>query len=79
VRGREHDLLGQVELGGEARDVVVLRADDEESADWYTSLRRAASGTTPDPAGPQVAQWRRVWESSRSPEPAPARRRAWLS
>jgi len=42
-------------------------------------LQRAAAGRTPDPSGPTVAQWRRVWEQTESPvvdsgAPAP---RAW--
>ncbi len=56
---------------------AVARLLDEDATDWYSSLRRAETGTTPDPAGPAVAQWRRVWDSSRSPEPDGARIRAW--
>ncbi|UMG91598.1 lysophospholipid acyltransferase family protein [Nocardioides sp. TF02-7] len=48
---------------------------DEDATSWYAALRRAASGTTPDPAGPEVAEWRRVWESTQPPEAEP--RRAW--
>jgi hypothetical protein len=43
---------------------------DEERTTWWESRLRSASGRTPDPAGPQVAQWRRVWEQSESPEVA---------
>ena len=28
---------------------------------------RGAAGATPDPTGPEVAQWRRVWEQTESP------------
>jgi 1-acyl-sn-glycerol-3-phosphate acyltransferase len=54
---------------------------DEERSTWWEARRRAAAGTTPDPSGPQVAQWRRVWEQTEPPvvdsgAPAP---RAWRS
>ena len=53
---------------------------DEDKTTWWESRRRAASGATPDPSGPKVAQWRRVWEQSESPvsPDGPASRlRAW--
>jgi 1-acyl-sn-glycerol-3-phosphate acyltransferase len=56
---------------------AVARLLDEDRTSWYASLRRAASDATPDPAGPPVAQWRRVWDASRSPDPDPGRIRAW--
>src|SRR3712207_7555696 len=31
---------------------------DEERTSWWEARRRAAAGQTPDPSGPQVAQWR---------------------
>ncbi|TIC85709.1 lysophospholipid acyltransferase family protein [Nocardioides sp. GY 10127] len=34
---------------------------DEERTSWYEARLRSAAGTTPDPAGPDVATWRRVW------------------
>ncbi len=56
---------------------AVGRLLDEDRTDWYAALRRAVTDTTPDPSGPDVATWRRVWESSRSPEVEPDRTRAW--
>jgi len=56
---------------------AVARLLDEDSSDWYSSLRRSASGTTPDPAGPEVAQWRRVWASTQSPSVGDGRPKAW--
>lgn len=52
---------------------------DEDSSTWWEARRRAASGATPDPTGPKVAQWRRVWQQTQSPHAdAPARRlTAW--
>jgi hypothetical protein len=50
---------------------------DEDRSDWYAAARRAAAGTTPSPAGPQVAHWRRVWEASASPTPRRPRPKAW--
>lgn len=49
---------------------------DEDRSTWYAAARRAADAATPDPAGPDVAPWRRVWESSAGP-PAAAPRRVW--
>jgi 1-acyl-sn-glycerol-3-phosphate acyltransferase len=53
---------------------------DEDKTTWWESRQRAAAGATPDPSGPQVAQWRRVWEQSESPvssEGPASRLRAW--
>jgi 1-acyl-sn-glycerol-3-phosphate acyltransferase len=52
---------------------------DEDTSTWWEARRRAAAGTTPDPSGPQVAPWRRVWEQSQSPstDALPGRLRAW--
>lgn len=47
---------------------------DEDEATWWESMRHAATGSTPDPAGPDAARWRRVWEASR---PLPTRGRAF--
>lgn len=48
------------------KDAVAALLDEDETT-WWESRRRAARGDTPDPAGPQVAQWRRVWAQSESP------------
>jgi 1-acyl-sn-glycerol-3-phosphate acyltransferase len=53
---------------------------DEDRTTWWESRQRAATGQTPDPSGPPVAQWRRVWEQSESPistEGPASRLRAW--
>lgn len=50
---------------------------DEDRTDWYGARRRAAAGETPSPAGPQVANWRRVWESTASPRSRASRAKAW--
>ncbi len=60
------------------RDAVATLLDEERS-DWWSARQRSARGETPDPTGPQVARWRRVWEQTQPPavdtgEPA---RRAW--
>jgi 1-acyl-sn-glycerol-3-phosphate acyltransferase len=49
---------------------------DEERSTWWDARRRAAAGATPDPAGPPVASWRRVWAQT-EPLEVDARRRAW--
>lgn len=43
---------------------------DEDASTWWEARRRAAEEATPDPAGPAVAQWRRVWAQAESPDPA---------
>jgi len=52
---------------------------DEDRTTWWEARRRAAAGAVPDPSGPPVAQWRRVWAQTESPVAgAPARRlTAW--
>ncbi|WP_249423863.1 lysophospholipid acyltransferase family protein [Nocardioides coralli] len=52
---------------------------DEDRTTWWEARRRAAQGETPDPGGPQVARWRRVWEQTASPTGDETRRRprAW--
>jgi 1-acyl-sn-glycerol-3-phosphate acyltransferase len=50
---------------------------DEDRSDWYTASRRAATGETPAPTGPDVAPWRRVWEASASPTSRRPKPRAW--
>ncbi len=37
---------------------------DEDKTTWWEARRRQAANTTPDPSGPQIAQWRRVWEQT---------------
>lgn len=58
------------------RDAVAQLLDEDET-DWYAARLRAAAGTTPDPSGPDVAEWRRVWTSTRSPEVDTGRIRPW--
>ena len=53
---------------------------DEERSTWWEARRRAAQEATPDPSGPDVAPWRRVWEQTATltaPEPTGRRLRAW--
>jgi len=50
---------------------------DEADTDWYTAARRAATETTPPSAGPDVAHWRRVWQSSAGPKTGTTRSKAW--
>lgn len=50
---------------------------DEDRADWYAARRRAAAGETPSAAGPQVANWRRVWQASASPTSGDRPAKAW--
>lgn len=68
------------ELAPRIKDAVAALLD-EDTTTWWEARRRAASGTTPNPSGPEVAPWRRVWEQTQSPQAdAPARRlTAWRS
>ncbi len=40
---------------------------DEDQTTWWEAKRRAVAGQTPDPSGPDIAQWRRVWTQSAPP------------
>lgn len=53
---------------------AVARAWHEEDEDWWASLRGQAEGSTPSPAGPPAADWRRKWETLRPLEPRDASR-----
>ena len=53
---------------------------DEEQTTWWEARQRAASRATPDPSGPDIAPWRRVWEQTATltaPSPTGRRLRAW--
>ena len=60
------------------KDAVAALLDEDRST-WWEARRRAASGKTPDPSGPPIAQWRRVWAQTESPDPDPTSSRlaAW--
>jgi 1-acyl-sn-glycerol-3-phosphate acyltransferase len=66
------------EFAPRIKDAVAALLDEDRTT-WWEARRRAASGAIPDPSGPPVAQWRRVWEQTESPRAdAPARTlRAW--
>lgn len=65
---------GPRELAPRLRSAV-SRLLDEDATTWWEATRRAARGETPEPGGPQVASWRRVWEQMAPP--TRRRRRAW--
>jgi len=52
---------------------------DEDRSTWWEARRRAASGATPDPGGPAIAEWRRVWEQTEpvGVDPTAAPLRPW--
>jgi len=55
---------------------------DEERSTWWEARQRAARAATPDPAGPDVAPWRRIWEQTETltaPSATGRRIRAWRS
>lgn len=67
------------EFATRVHDAVAALMDEDRST-WWESRRRAAQGRTPDPSGPDVARWRRVWAQTQPPrlsESQGARRRAW--
>ena len=41
------------------------RVLEEDRGGWWQSMRMEAEGELFDPGGPEVAQWRRMWETSR--------------
>jgi 1-acyl-sn-glycerol-3-phosphate acyltransferase len=57
---------GVRELGARI-ETAVAELVDEDTETWWEAKRRAAIGATPSTAGPQVAQWRRVWAQTESP------------
>ncbi len=63
---RPHDGESVRDYGARIKDAVAALLD-EDRTDWYAARRRSASGQTPDPSGPEVAQWRRIWEQTTSP------------
>ena len=70
---------GVREFAPRIKDAVAALLDEDKTT-WWESRQRAATGSTPDPSGPSVAQWRRVWEQSESPvstEGPASRLRAW--
>jgi 1-acyl-sn-glycerol-3-phosphate acyltransferase len=53
---------------------------DEERTTWWEAQRRMARAATPDPSGPEIAPWRRIWEQTETltaPSPTGRRVRAW--
>jgi 1-acyl-sn-glycerol-3-phosphate acyltransferase len=50
---------------------------DEDGSDWYAAAKRAATEDTPSSAGPDVANWRRVWTSTAGPKERAGRPKAW--
>ena len=50
----------------------VARLLDEDTTDWWSSLRRAARGVQPSLDAPPAASWRRTWEASRPVQAGPA-------
>jgi 1-acyl-sn-glycerol-3-phosphate acyltransferase len=64
------------EFGPRIKDAVAALLDEDRTT-WWEARQRVAAGAVPDPSGPPVAQWRRVWEQTESPvADAPTRRLA---
>jgi 1-acyl-sn-glycerol-3-phosphate acyltransferase len=64
------------EFGPRIKDAVAALLDEDRTT-WWEARQRVAAGAVPDPSGPQVAQWRRVWEQTESPvADAPTKRLA---
>ena len=77
---RAHEGESVRDFATRVRDGVAVLLDEDRTT-WWEAKRRAAGGTTPDPSGPAVAQWRRVWAQTESPEvvsePSGRRLAAW--
>jgi 1-acyl-sn-glycerol-3-phosphate acyltransferase len=63
------------EFAPRIRDAVAELLD-EDATTWWEAKRRAAKGETPDPSGPQVASWRRIWAQTAPPREG-QKRGAW--
>lgn len=62
-------------LTGRLRDAIATLRD-EQRTDWWTAMRNAQRGGTPDLRGPQMADWRRRW-ALLEPDAQAGRRRVW--
>jgi 1-acyl-sn-glycerol-3-phosphate acyltransferase len=51
-------------------ETMLATMADEGRTDWWTARRRAATGTTPSPRGPEAAPWRRAWALGPDPRDA---------
>jgi len=52
----------------EARiDAALATLADEATSDWWAARRRAATGRTPSPRGPDASPWRRAWALGPAP------------
>jgi hypothetical protein len=51
---------------------------DEDRSTWWEARQRIGRGATPDPSGPDVAQWRRIWQQTETLT-TDRRLRAWKS
>jgi 1-acyl-sn-glycerol-3-phosphate acyltransferase len=56
---------GEARAFSEDMAAAIARLIDEDRTTWFESLRREAEGSTPSPSGPEAADWRRVWESTK--------------
>jgi 1-acyl-sn-glycerol-3-phosphate acyltransferase len=74
IRPRENE--NTLALNGRVSAAIAALLD-EDSTDWYTASRRAATETTPPSSGPDVANWRRVWQSTAGPKQTAGRPKAW--
>jgi 1-acyl-sn-glycerol-3-phosphate acyltransferase len=74
VRPREGE--NTLSLNGRVADALAALLD-EDAADWYAAARRAADQTTPPSSGPEIGNWRRVWESTAGPAESHDRPKAW--
>ncbi|MCU1495212.1 MAG: putative acyltransferase [Acidimicrobiaceae bacterium] len=52
---------------------AVAALADEAKTDWWSARRRAATGRTPDPRGPEASPWRRAWSLPDSQRNRPVR------
>lgn len=50
-------------FGPRVRNAVAAVLDEDRTT-WWDARRRSATDATPDPGGPPLAQWRRVWEQT---------------
>ncbi len=64
VRPREGE--GPRELGRRVESAMAGLLD-EDTSDWYAARLRASDGGSAPTSGPDVARWRRVWQTSHAP------------
>ena len=61
---------------GKRVEAAMAELFDEDGSDWFSARLRASGEGSAPTSGPDVARWRRVWQTSRAPQQR-GRRTVW--